>query len=281
MRVAANKGASWAEADGIGFKLGCDALISTLGKKKGATADCGLSLAAMASRFEEAAALNAPTWPTKGFEVRIRHSDGQQHAPTRRPVFSRCLAALSLQIEETPVRQLDLIADLPYRLREALIPTLAYGRKSDTKNRTQRSGAAGTSPPDEPRRPEGENLPDSFKTPTQRLQRRAEHCPATAAVGHTPAVEEARTWEEINTAGRLRGVGRRALTSRPVRQAGSRGSANPRAMPCPPPFPYPRTLMLLGERVNLGQGGGPSPPSAWVARDRRRTPNPSGAPAMT
>jgi len=75
-------------------------------KEKGLTADCA-SLAAMASRFEEAAALMR-RMAEEGFELE-RHSDGQHITHPDDQVFE----AYGFISEETPVRQLDLIADLP------------------------------------------------------------------------------------------------------------------------------------------------------------------------
>ncbi len=72
-------------------------------KETGLTADCA-SLEAMAARFEEAAALMR-RMASEGF-VLERHSDGQHITHGDATVFE----AYGFINEESPVRQLDLIA---------------------------------------------------------------------------------------------------------------------------------------------------------------------------
>ena len=71
-------------------------------KEAGLTADCA-SLEAMASRFEEAAALMRQM-AAEGF-VLERHSDGQ-HITHRDPATFEAYGFID---EQSPVRQLDLI----------------------------------------------------------------------------------------------------------------------------------------------------------------------------
>jgi hypothetical protein len=71
-------------------------------KEAGLTADCA-SLAAMAARFEEAAALMR-RMASEGF-VLERHADGQHITHTDSSVF----AAYGFIDEQSPVRQLSLI----------------------------------------------------------------------------------------------------------------------------------------------------------------------------
>ncbi|MCT0199192.1 hypothetical protein KQ313_05825 [Synechococcus sp. CS-1325] len=73
-------------------------------QEKGLTADCA-SLAAMAARFEEAAALMR-RMDGEGF-VLERHSDGQHITHSDNSVFE----SYGFISEEPPVRQLDLIAE--------------------------------------------------------------------------------------------------------------------------------------------------------------------------
>jgi hypothetical protein len=73
-------------------------------QEKGLTGDCS-SLAAMAARFEEAAALMR-RMAAEGF-VLERHSDGQHITHADDTVF----ASYGFISEEPPVRQLDLITE--------------------------------------------------------------------------------------------------------------------------------------------------------------------------